>query len=286
MAWVQQTKQQSRKSGGPQYYLQGIEDSTRTVLQAQGTCDVWLGTPYGIVESGLVAMAKDRVLEGDSLRPGKVGHDRIQRRRADASIEGQIRHWYSIPEQEIMRVDFQELLYKRALLLVPTKVRFSTGRTKSLCFNLHPLTFTANVQSPLLLDQIRACRDAAWVHAQLEGVLRDHTDGKPHVAESDLLRTSGALSRLGIRLGCYQGKGFDCFESSFQFGRYPSYACPVEIKKRSSGFDYQILRRTQPERATVLCVDHDEPRMVTPVVDVIELRALTGSLARHLEGRL
>jgi len=286
MAWIQQTKQESRKSGGPQYYLQGIEDATRTVLHARGACEVWLGTPYGIVESGLVAVAKDRVLEGDRLRPGKVGHDRIQRRRADASIEGQLRYWYLIPAQDIIRVDFAEYLYKSALLLIPTKVRFSIGRTKSLCFNTHPLTFTAHVQSPLLVDQVTACRDAEWVHFQLNSVLRDHTDGRTHVLESDLLRTSGALSRLGIRLGCYQGKGYDCFESFFQFGRYPPYGCPVEIKKRSSGFDYQVLRRTKPERATILCVEHDDSRIVTPVVDVIELRALTNFLARHLKGEV
>ncbi|MBM4040855.1 MAG: hypothetical protein FJ290_20330 [Planctomycetes bacterium] len=285
MGWVQQTKQQSRKSGGPQYYLQGIQESTRTVLEARGSCEVWLGTPYGVIESGLVAVAKDRVLDGDRLRPGKVGHDRIQRQRAGASIEGQIRHWYSLPDGEIVRVDFAEVLHKHALLLLPTKVHFSSGRTKSLCFNLHPLTFTENVQSQLLMDQVCGCRDAAWVHAQLDGVVRDHTDGKPHVVESDLLRTSGALSRLGIRLGCYQGKGYDCFDSSFQFGRFPQYSCPVEIKKRSSGFDYQVLKRTQPERATVLCVEHDDPSVMTPVVDVLELRALTGFLARHLEGR-
>ena len=182
-------------------------------------------------------------------------------------------------------MEFAERLYKRAILLLPTKVRFSSGRSQSLCFCPNPLTFTANIQSPLLVDQIRSCRDAAWVHDQLAGVLRDHTDGKPHVLESDLLRGSGALSRLGIRLGCHQGKGYDCFESYFELGRFPAYKCPVEVKKRSSGFDYQVLRRTQPERATVFCVDHDNPRIVTPVVDVLELRALTGFLARHLEGR-
>jgi len=282
MAWIQQTKQQSRRSGGPQYYLQGIEEATRTVLHAHGMCEVWLGTPYGIIESGLVAVASDRALDGDTLRPGKVGHDRIQRRRADASIEGQLKHWYCLPDQEILRVDFAETLYKRALLLLPTKVRFATGRARALCYHPHPLTFTAHAQSPLLLDQIRSCRDAPWVLDQLQGVLHDHASGKPHIAESDLLRTSGALSKLGVRLSCYQGKGYDCFDSSFQFGRYPSYPCPVEIKKRSSGFDYQVLRRTQPERATVLCMDHDGPHVLTAVVDVIEVPALADSLARHL----
>jgi len=239
--WIQQTRQESRKSGGPQYYLQGIEDSTRTVLHAYGMCEVWLGTPYGIIESGLVAVASDKVLDGNKLRPGRVGHDRIQRRRADASIEGQIRHWYSLPDHQIVRVEFAELLYKRVLLLLPTRVRFATGRARALCYHSNPLTFTAHAQSPLLLEQIRACRDAAWVLAQLESVLRDHTNGKPHVAESDLLR--------------------------------------------SSGFDYQVLRRTQPERATVLCMDHDAPRVLTPVVDVLEIRALAAALGRHLEGR-
>jgi hypothetical protein len=94
------------------------------------------------------------------------------------------------------------------------------------------------------------------------------------VKEEDLLRTSGALNHLGIRLSAYCGKGYDCLDSTFEFSPYPEYRCAVEIKKISSGFNYQILKRTHPARATVLCMRHDA--MFTPpeVVDVLELRAL------------
>jgi hypothetical protein len=77
------------------------------------------------------------------------------------------------------------------------------------------------------------------------------------VHEADLLRVSGALSRLGLNVGLYLTKGYDCPNSSFQFGALPRYACPVEVKKRSSRFNYQINRYTELPRAVVLCVRHD-----------------------------
>ena len=87
------------------------------------------------------------------------------------------------------------------------------------------------------------------------------------------------MNKLGIQLDAYRKKGYDCFESEFQFLEFPAYRCPVEIKKRSAGFDYQILKRTSPERATVLCLEHDEAFVPPDAVDVIELKALQGFLS-------
>jgi hypothetical protein len=60
-------------------------------------------------------------------------------------------------------------------------------------------------------------------------------------------------------------------------GAFPIYPCPVEIKKRSSGFDYQIMRYTELPRAVVLCLEHD---LVNPPdhVDILELSALADYL--------
>jgi hypothetical protein len=102
--------------------------------------------------------------------------------------------------------------------------------------------------------------------------------GARHVHEADLLRAAGALSLLGLDLSLYLTKGYDCPESCFSFANLPSYPCPVEIKKRSSGFDYQIIRYTKLPRAVVLCVEHD---LVNPPdhVDVVELSTLAEYLA-------
>src|SRR5438445_8101229 len=69
MAWIEQTKKGSRKSGGPQYYLQDISEHSRDLLKVYKQRPVRLWTPYGVVDSGLTAVSSD---------VGKVGHDRIQ----------------------------------------------------------------------------------------------------------------------------------------------------------------------------------------------------------------
>lgn len=93
MGWIQQTKQASRKSGGPQYYLQGLEGTFKAFLKDRGVCEVWLGTPYGVIQSGLKAVAADKVLTRGKIRPGNVGHERIQGR---PSAGLQILHWFNL----------------------------------------------------------------------------------------------------------------------------------------------------------------------------------------------
>jgi len=96
--------------------------------------------------------------------------------------------------------------------------------------------------------------------------------------EADLLRAGGALSLLGLELGPYLGQGYDCATSQFQFGKWPIYPCPVEIKKRSQGFTYQVTRYTKLPRATVLCMKHD---LVNPPehIDFVELPTLGAYLS-------
>ena len=287
MGHIIQTKQASRASGGPQYYLHGLEPQTSAFLTSVGACPVWLGTPYGVVEGGLVAVAKDKVLRKGRLRDGRVGHHRIQRQSAQASVESQIRHWYGITATSpLYQVVFREITYRSrttgrtALILLPEAIQLQGRRMKQLALDFQPLTFTQNHRSTLItdhLDQVKKARkaDAAWAGRQIEQVLEDHlARGVAHVGEEDILRASGGLSKLGIHLAAYSRKGYDCSGSRFQMLDYPPYTCSVEIKKVSARFDYQILTRTSPERAAVLCLQHD-PKFTPPaVVDVLDLQAI------------
>lgn len=286
MGWIQQTKIGSRRSGGPQYYLQGIGESLKHLLKARGACEVWLGTPYGVVQSGLMAVAADRVLEDGQLRSGKVGHDRIQRQTASQSVGEQIKHWYNISAPgEPYHIEFLEHVYQQAFLFIPARIQFSlNGRPRNLPVDPQPLTFTMNHRSALIQTQVNSLRKTPdvlkWVSHQIGRVIHDHLAAPcPYIKEEDLLRASGALSHLGIDLSAYCGKGYDCLTSTFTLGGYPTYSCAVEIKKVSSGFNYQILKHTNPARAAVLCMEHNPSFTPPAVVDVIELQALHKSLA-------
>jgi hypothetical protein len=98
------------------------------------------------------------------------------------------------------------------------------------------------------------------------------------VSEADLLRLAGAFDHLGLQLGPYLLRGYDCPGSSFRFGEYPEYVCPVEIKKRSSGFKYQVKNYPTLPRAVVLCLDHDV-RHPHEHVDYVEVRYLAKYLS-------
>jgi len=95
-------------------------------------------------------------------------------------------------------------------------------------------------------------------------------------SEVDLLRLGGAFEHLGVHVGPYLLKGYDCPYSSFQFLDFPKYPCPLEIKNRSRGFKYQIKNYPHLPRAVVLCLDHDEYR-AQEHVDVVEIP----TLAKH-----
>lgn len=287
MGHIIQTKQESRISGGPQYYLHGLEPQTEAFLSKVGTCEVWLGTPYGIVMAGLMAVAKDKVLEGGRLRPGRVGHHRIQRQKARYSVENELKRWFCLPPNlDLYKLEFRERTYhskitkKDALLLLPEGVQLGDKRRRKLPLDPQPLTFTTHHLSWLITEHLARLRRTApdslvWAGDQIGRVLNDHLARRiPDVGEEDILRVTGAMAKLGVQLGAYRRRGYDCFDSEFTFLDYPPYYCPVEIKKRSSGFDYQILKKATPERAAILCLQHDTRFVPPEVVDVIELRAL------------
>jgi hypothetical protein len=80
--YIQQTKVESRATGGPQYYLQKVPAHIKEFLRKRGACPVVLQTPYGIAGSTFTAVGGYHKLneKGDAVA-GKVGHDRIQRKK-------------------------------------------------------------------------------------------------------------------------------------------------------------------------------------------------------------
>lgn len=89
---LQQTKFESRSSGGPQYYFHNIPGPVKEFLRKRGACPVVLQTPYGIANSPFMAVDRDHKLENGKTVTGKVGHDRIQQAGGEQSIGEAIRY--------------------------------------------------------------------------------------------------------------------------------------------------------------------------------------------------
>jgi hypothetical protein len=144
-----------------------------------------------------------------------------------------------------------------------------------------PLTFSEDYISPLWKNQILDLKNnnielVRWSLEEICRVVTDHRIASKvaHIQESDILRASGPLRHLGVSLGAYVGKGYDCI-SAFNFLSYPSYQVPVEVKKHSKNFSYQQKKYGKDElsRAVILCAFHDLKN--TPKnIDVIELRTM------------
>src|SRR6266478_4472487 len=94
---LQQTKSESRASGGPQYYFHTVPPAIKDFLRQRGACPVILETPYGIATSSFLAVGRGHKLTGTGqIIAGSVGHDRIQQGSRQDSIGAAIRHWYAI----------------------------------------------------------------------------------------------------------------------------------------------------------------------------------------------
>ena len=260
----------------------------KAYLRKEGACPVVLQTPYGIAKSGFMAVGKDHKLgPGGTAIPGRVGHDRIQQATGELSIGEAIRHWYGLSGgKDFERVDVEAVVHPQGhFILIPTKV-FLRGMKRALILErLHaPLSFHRDHQSKLWRRQIDLMKkkspdDVFWAGSQLKTIVADHSDAAAkYIKEEDLLRAAGALSILGLDLSAYVGKGYDCPKSEFKFLKLPMYPCPVEIKKRSADFNYQVTRYAELPRAVVLCARHD---YVNPPehVDVLELAELSKYLS-------
>jgi len=282
---LQQTKSKSRKTGGPQYYFHAIPDHVKEYLRKRGACPVVLETPYGIIESQFTAVGKDHKLQGTKVVKGNVGHDRIQQGSADRSIGEEIRHWYGLKTGDFETIEIEVEIHEDGhFIVVPTAVMMRDRKREQKLERIHrPLSMHAGYQSKFWREEIERRRkkysgEVTWATSQLRRIVQQHSDDEAaHIQESELLRAAGALSHLGVELSAHLGKGYDCPNSRFRFGTFPIYPCPIELKKRSKDFDYQVTKYKTLPRAVVLCMEHN---YVNPPshIDIIELPTLADYL--------
>src|SRR5262249_37585452 len=150
----------------------------------------------------------------------------------------QIARWYRLKRPNIDRIDFDDSFDQDDFfVMVPSHVTFHGRRARRTIYpDSHPLTLIGIHQSPLLTDhvtQIITSRSAdwrTWVKEQIASLVEEHERADPEVDERDLLRSSGALHQIGIRLGMYHRTGIDCPDARFQLDGYPEYACPIEVE--------------------------------------------------------
>lgn len=288
---LQQTKQGSSKSGGPQYYFHNLDESVRIYLRSKGIVRVALVTPYGATKTDFFAVGKDHKLgqkNGVFLpQAGSVGHDRIQMGNANESIGEAIRHWFKLPSGQFERIDLKLETIDDSFYLTPTKVKYSAGqKAKTLVVSHRPLTFERAYVSPFWSEQITnlGAHKVEWSFREIARIVKDHypVPSVPYIKEEDLLRASGALERLGVVLGPYVGKGYDC-RSEFQFLNLQSYPAPIEVKKLSANFKYQEKKYGKDElsRAVILCAVHNHSQLPGNI-DVIELAAFPDYAKKNL----
>ncbi len=283
---LQQTKRGSRKTGGPQYYLHDLTPPVKEYLRANGSARVALVTPYGATLSRYVALSKDRKLNTKKeVVEGRVGHARIQQGGAGESMGEAIRKWYGLASGDFERIDVDIDIRDDdgAFYVAPILCKYAASKkAQRITKPERPLTFTTGYRSDFWMSQLRKMmlKDGPlvwWSIEEIRRIARDHQKGTKlaHIQETDILRASGPLKHLGMTLGGFVGKGIDC-RTDFQFVDYPTYSVPVELKRDSSGFRYQLQKYGKDElsRAVILCATHGERKNIPPHIDVIELVAL------------
>lgn len=280
---LQQTKKASRGTGGPQYYFHDLTDSVKTYLRQKGAVKVALVTPYGATKSDYTAVSTDRKIDKKTQKivSGNVGHDRIQQGQASESIGESIRRWYNLDNSDFDWIKIDVEVIEDIFYITPLSYRFSySKKEREIARVERPLTFTSDYVSPFWREQIsRLDRELViWSLAEICRVVKDHKAKVPYIQETDILRASGPLKHLGMALGAYVGKGYDCF-TDFNFLDYPTYTVPVEIKRHSKNFSYQEKKygREELSRAVILCAIHDK-KNVQRNIDVVELDALCNHL--------
>jgi hypothetical protein len=281
---LQQTKRESIKSGGPQYYFHDLSELVKTYLRKKGAVKVALVTPYGATKTDFFAVGKDHKIDSKGkIVDGSVGHDRIQQGKAESSIGEAIRKWYNLKSGDFERIDVEIDFFDDCFYLRPIKTKYAANKREQIITRIErPLTFSHTYVSPFWKNQLTHLNKnrnqdfVLWSFKEICRVVSATKKNTPHLQEPDLLRASGPLKLLGVSLGAYVGKGYDCY-SQFEFQDYPEYSVPVEIKKFSKDFSYQQKKYGKDElsRAVILCaIDNLKNPHVN--IDVIELDAMCG----------
>ena len=214
---LQQTKRGSRETGGPQYYFHNLTDPVKTYLRKKGAVRVALVTPYGATKTEYFALSKDHKFDSNGkIIEGKVGHDRIQQGSAPESIGESIRKWYKLSKGDFERIDVDIYLEDEDFYLTPLKCKqVDSKRSIPIPMIERPLTFTLDYISRFWKDNLRNLTSkhktiVEWSLKEICRVVIAHKEKVPHIQEPDLLRVSGPLKHLGLSLGPYVGKGYDC----------------------------------------------------------------------------
>lgn len=275
---LQQTKRASRETGGPQYYFHNLTGPIKTFLRKNGAVRVALITPYGATKTEYFAVGKEHKFDqSGKIVDGKVGHDRIQQGVATESIGESIRWWYNLRKGDFERIDIEIDIIDDDFYLTPIKCKLVHSKRDIILPRIErPLTFTTDYVSKFWKNHIRSLVDQnkeliEWSFKEICRVVSAHKEKVPHIQEQDLLRVSGPLKHLGVTLGPYVGRGYDCI-SEVNFSEYPVYVVPIEIKRHSKKYKYQMEKYGKDElsRAIILCAIHDLEN--TPKnVDVLEL---------------
>jgi hypothetical protein len=160
---LQQTKADSRASGGPQYYFHSIPETIKSFLRRHGACPVVLQTPYGIAKSSFMAVDRDHKLDSNN-KPvaGKVGHDRIQQAEGTESIGEAIRHWYGLKNGDFERIEVEAVIHPAGhFLLIPTTVKLR-GKIRMVVLEKYhfPLSFHKDHQGKLWRNQLFSLRQS------------------------------------------------------------------------------------------------------------------------------
>src|SRR5262249_12466652 len=160
------------------------------------------------------------------------------------NVADQIAYWFGLKRADIERIDFDDSLDHDSLfVMLPSHVKFFNRKSRVTLYpDTNPLTLISNHQSALLTSHFRTVMQGLskdwrnWLHGEVAMIVEEHARGAANVHELDLLRSSGALNKLGIKLGMYRGGGIDCPDGKFKFSAFPEYPCPIEIEESSSGF--------------------------------------------------
>ena len=180
---LQQTKVESRASGGPQYYFHDLPVFVKEFIRGHGACPVVLQTPYGIASSSFMAVGRDHKLgKRGKVVLGKVGHDRVQAASGDESIGEAIRFWYALKGMhDFERVDVEVVIHPAGhFILVPTAVLMrESKRPRTLEKVAAPLAFHRDYQSKFWKNQIATRRkecaeDVSWAGKQIGRIVQEH----------------------------------------------------------------------------------------------------------------
>jgi hypothetical protein len=153
---LQQTKRESIKSGGPQYYFHDLSEAVKIYLRKKGAVKVALVTPYGATKTNFYAVGKDHKIDvRGKVVAGSVGHDRIQQGRAESSIGESIRTWYNLKGGDFERIDVGIETYDDCFYLTPIKTKYAVkGREQNLLKVDRPLTFSNQYISSFWKSQL------------------------------------------------------------------------------------------------------------------------------------